>query len=141
MSRTTRALLSLALALPMSLGASAALAQSPTPEQVLDQELALTEMAGTAVAPDAGITITIAADGGLSGFGGCNGYSASGSTIAMKDLTPGANIGTCDTTTQGLQDAYFSLVPFLDTATATDGTLSIVSALAGGTGFTFVAAQ
>ncbi len=46
--------------------------------------------------------------------------------------------GTCDSTASGLEQGYFSLLPFLDTAEIkADGTLSMVSALAGGTGFTF----
>lgn len=91
------------------------------------------------------ISITFADDGTFTGNGGCNEYSGTwtltGTTIALKDFVPGTENTTCDITTKGLEDAFFSLVPFLDTAELTDGSLSIVSALAGNTGFTFAPAS
>ncbi len=131
MSRTTRALLCLALALPMSVGASATLAQGPSPDPVLDQTLTLTEMAGTAVAPDAGITVTFASDTTLTGFGGCNNYNATWSTD-FATLTVTTDIAStrkvCGPAVDALETQYLGLLQ-LATSWSLDGTvLEIVSA-------------
>ena len=111
MSRTTRAILCLALALPMSIGASASLAQSPQPYP-LGTEIPLTQMAGTAVAPDAGITITFAADATLSGFDGCNQYSASwqsdGTTLTVGPIA--ATRTSCTAAVKALESQYLGLL-------------------------------
>ncbi len=114
MIRTTRVLqsLGLALALPMSLGASATLAQSPTPVPVFDQEIALTDLAGTPIAPDAGITITFGSDGSLSGFGGCNQYNATfqsdGTSLSVGPIA--ATRKACDPTVDALETQYLGLL-------------------------------
>lgn len=91
------------------------------------------------------IDITFADDGTFTGFGGCNDYmgrwSLDGTTLAISDFESGSS-GTCDQLTQGLETGYFSLLPFLDTATIdADGTLSLVSALGGNQGFEFTRAS
>ena len=80
------------------------------------------------------IDVTFAADGTFSGFGGCNDYSGSwsldGTSLAMSGFES-ASSGSCDDTTQSLEQGYFSLVPFLDTAeVAADGTLKLTASLA-----------
>ena len=113
----------------MSFGASAALAQAPDP--ILDQELTLTAIAGTPVAPDAGITAVFASDGTLSGFGGCNSYNSTWNTdFATLTLTGdiASTRKTCGDTIDALETQYLGL---LQTAVSwsLDGTsLQIVSA-------------
>ena len=129
MNRMTRALLCLALTVPMSLGASAALAQGPDP--ILDQELTLTAIAGTPVASDVGITARFAADGTLTGFGGCNEYNSTWNTD-FSTLTLTGDIAstrkTCGDTVDALETQYLGL---LQTAVSwsLDGTsLQVMSA-------------
>ena len=129
MSRTTRALLPLALVLPMSLGASAALAQGP--DATLDQELTLTAIAGAPVAPDAGITIVFASDGTLSGFGGCNSYSSTWDT-EFETLTLTQDIQstrkTCGDTIDALETQYLGLLQAAASWSLDGTSLQIVSA-------------
>ena len=97
----------------MSIGGSATLAQGPTTDPVVDQELTLTEMAGTAVAPDAGITAVFASDGTLTGFGGCNNYNAIWNT-AFTTLNVPDDIAstrkTCGDTVDALETQYLGLL-------------------------------
>jgi len=126
----THALLCLSLALPMSLGASAALAQSPEPDPVLDQQLVLSEMAGTPVAPDAGITATFASDGSLSGLGGCNSYSAAwqsdGTSLTIGPIA--ATLKACDEATDALESQYFRILQDAATSSLDGSALTIAAA-------------
>ncbi len=106
----------------------------------------MTEYAGQALPGGLlDISITFAADGTFAGNGGCNDFTGSwtldGTKLALKDVVP-ATGGTCDSTTSSLEQGFLSLLPFLDTAEIkADGTLSMVSVLAGNTGFTFAPAS
>ena len=135
MSRTTRALLSLALVLPMSLGTSATLAQSPGPVAYpLDTEIALTQMAGTDVAADAGITALFGSGGSLSGSGGCNSYSATWDSDGTT-LTVGAIAATrmaCDPAVNTLESEYLGLLQVAATWSL-EGTTVTVTTSAGST--------
>ncbi len=86
------------------------------------------------------MSITFAADGTFSGNGGCNDYSGSwkleGTKLAMSDLVPGTG-GTCDATSQSIEQGYFTLIPYLDSATITDGKLTLLSSFAPTSTFVF----
>lgn len=91
------------------------------------------------------IDITFADDGTFAGFGGCNDYSGrwslDGTSLSLSGLDF-ASSGTCDQITQGLETGYFSLLPFLDTAeVGEDGSLSLLSGIAGNQGFVFAPAD
>ncbi len=126
----TRTMLCLALALPMSLGAGAATAQSPSPDPVLDQELTLSELAGAAIAPDSGITATFAADGSVTGSGGCNTYSASwksdGTSLTVGPIA--ATLSSCDSSTDALESSYLAALQAAATWSLDGSALVIVSA-------------
>ncbi len=91
------------------------------------------------------IDITFADDGTFGGFGGCNDYSGQWSLDGTRLSISGldfASSGTCDQITQGLETGYFSLLPFLDTAeVGDDGSLSLLSGIAGNQGFVFAPAD
>jgi heat shock protein HslJ len=90
------------------------------------------------------IDITFAQDGTFTGFGGCNDYSGQwaldGTSLSISGFEA-ASSGTCDQMTQGLEQGYFGLMPFLDTAElAADGTLKVASSFAPEQGFVFTRA-
>lgn len=91
------------------------------------------------------IDITFTDDGTFAGFGGCNDYSGQWSLDGTRLSISGldfASSGTCDQITQGLETGYFSLLPFLDTAeVGDDGSLSLLSGIAGDQGFVFAPAD
>jgi heat shock protein HslJ len=102
----------------------------------------LTTYVGSSLPPGMlSIDITFAPDGTFSGFGGCNDYSGQWSLDGTKLAITGfesASSGTCDPTSQSLEQGYFSLLPYVDTAElAEDGTLKLTASLAGDTGFEF----
>jgi heat shock protein HslJ len=87
------------------------------------------------------IDITFAEDGTFGGFGGCNDYSGEwsldGTRLSISGFTP-ASTETCDQITLGLEQGYFGLLPFLDTAeVGADGTLRMASSFAPQQGFVF----
>jgi heat shock protein HslJ len=101
----------------------------------------MTELMGTALpAGFLKITLDIAADGTLTGNGGCNAYSAkwslSGTTLTLTDLVTNTG-GTCDATTQGLEQSYFSVIPYLGMVTVTDRKLVLGSSISPSVTFTF----
>ena len=101
----------------------------------------MTEFAGTELPGGLlDVSIIFAADGTFSGNGGCNDYSGSwkleGTKLAMSDLVP-ATGGTCDATTQSIEQGYFTLIPYLDSATITDGKLTLLSSFAPTSTFVF----
>ncbi len=88
-----------------------------------------------------GIDITFADDGTFGGFGGCNDYSGDwsldGTRITITGFTP-ASSGTCDQMTAGLEQGYFGLLPFIDTAElGAAGSLTLASSFAPEQGFVF----
>jgi hypothetical protein len=102
----------------------------------------MTDYAGSALpAGMLAIDITFAADGTFAGSGGCNDYSGEwsldGTRLSISGFTP-ATTETCDQITLGLEQGYFGLVPFLDTAeVGADGTLRVASSFAPQQGFVF----
>ncbi|MBX3030873.1 MAG: META domain-containing protein [Chloroflexi bacterium] len=91
------------------------------------------------------IDITFFETGELAGFGGCNDYMAEwdldGTRLTISGLEF-ASSGSCDQIASGLEQGYFALLPFLDTAeVGADGSLSLVSTLGGGQGFVFAPAE
>ncbi len=104
----------------------------------------MSEMMGTPLpAAFLKIDIDIASDGTLTGNGGCNDYSASwtlaGTTLTLTDLVTKSG-ATCDPTTQSLEQSYFSVMPYLDTATVKDGNLVLGSSFSPSITFTFAPA-
>ena len=89
-------------------------------------------------------TVIVEADGSLTGNGGCNAYKAtwslSGSTLALGNLVTDTG-ATCDATTQGIEQSYFSVIPYLDTAKVVDGKLVLGSSLSSSISFTFAPAS
>ncbi len=79
------------------------------------------------------ISITFAADGTFTGNGGCNDFSGTwtleGTELALNDFLPSTG-AICDQMTKSFEDGFIGLVPLLDTATITNGTLSIGYSLA-----------
>ena len=126
-----RALLCLALALPMSVGASADTRPESGAVPVLDQELPLTEMAGTAVASDAGITVTFAwLTRPCPGFGGCNTYNATwqsdGTTLTVGPIA--ATRKSCGTDVDALESQYLGLLQAAASWSLNGSALEIVTA-------------
>lgn len=90
------------------------------------------------------IDITFADDGTFGGFGGCNDFSGEwsldGTRLALTGFTA-ATSGACDQMTAGLEQGFFSLLPFIDSAElGADGTLSLASAFAPQQSFVFARA-
>jgi heat shock protein HslJ len=112
----------------MSLGAATALAQSPAPYP-LDVELPLTEMAGTAVSSDAGITITFGMDAYLSGSSGCNTYSATwqsdGTTLTVGPIA--ATRAHCGTDVDALESRYLGLLQVATSWSLNGSALEVVT--------------
>ncbi len=102
----------------------------------------LTSYAGTALPGGMlNIDITFAEDGTFGGFGGCNDFSGEwaleGTKLSVSGFTP-ATSGTCDQMTAGLEQGFFGLMPFIDTAViGADGSLSLASSFAPQQGFVF----
>lgn len=130
-------------------------AAAPTPSAALPSGAATTGVVGSWQMTSYGgtqlpsgmldITLTFAPDGTFSGNGGCDDYSGSwtlaGSKLAMRDFQ-GQTGGTCNTTASGLQQGWFALVPYLDTATVdATGNLTLLSSFATSTPFVFAPAS
>jgi heat shock protein HslJ len=102
----------------------------------------MTSYAGTALPGGMlNVDITFADDGTFDGFGGCNDYSGAwsleGTSIAITGFTA-ASSGTCDQMTAGLEQGFFGLMPFVDTAEiGADGSLSLASSFAPQQSFVF----
>jgi heat shock protein HslJ len=106
----------------------------------------MTSYAGTALPGGMlQIGIAFAEDGTFGGFGGCNDYSGEwtldGTQLAISGFTA-ASSGTCDQMTAGLEQGYFGLLPFIDTAEfGADGSLTISSSFAPEQGFVFARSE
>jgi heat shock protein HslJ len=111
MRRAPRAILSILAAAPLLVGVPA-LAQSPSPVQVLDVEWTLSQLAGEAVPDAPPITATFATDGSLTGSGGCNDYSATwssdGSTLTVSPVL--ATFKACSEEVDARESSYFTLI-------------------------------
>jgi hypothetical protein len=106
----------------------------------------MTSYAGTVLpAGMLSIDIAFAEDGTFGGFGGCNDYSGEwsldGTRITITGFTA-ASSGTCDQMTAGLEQGYFGLLPFIDTAEfGADGSLALASSFAPEQGFVFARSE
>ena len=106
MKRTTRAAMAALLVVVASFAPGVALAQSSSDLGPLTTgPWLLTQLGGTAVAADAGITAVFSADGHLSGSAGCNDYNATYTFDESGSMT----VGPLSTTRKACADAVMSL--------------------------------
>lgn len=122
----------------------------PTPAAIANDGLVgswrMTEFAGSSIPGyEFRIDLTFYDTGELAGFAGCNDYlgrwSLDGSRLTISNVES-ASSGTCDAITQGYEDGYLAVFPYLDTVTfRPDGSVEITSTLAGGVGMTYVPAD
>ncbi len=130
MNRTTRTLLCLALTLTLSLGTGIALAQDATPVPVLDVEWNLSKLAGEDVS-DAGITATFHSEGTIvSGFGGCNTYTAGWSSdgVALEIEQILATLKLCQPEVSDRERTYFKTLQAATGWTLDGSVVTITSA-------------
>ena len=135
MKRALGASLAVLVAISLVLGGGAALAQATSPVPVLDVEWTLTQMDGESVPADPAITATFASTGALSGFGGCNAYSATWTSddgIALTVSHLSATLMACEPDVSTREDRYFQLLQAA-AGWALDGTAITITTADGST--------